>query len=134
MQTKNYRVKYLGMLLASIFILIAGCSALDTGAELGSNAYSYVRGELIRIYPSAYDKVLAESKTTLTQLKIKLTEEISDGINTTLKAARADGTPVTIKIAMKAVRQTKVGVRCGVLGFWDRKVSQLIHDHIAKRI
>lgn len=127
-------VKCLGVLFAGIFLLVVGCAALDSGAEMGANAYSYVRGELIRIYPSAYDKVLSESKKSLAQLKIKLTEEISDGINTTLTAARADGTPVTIRIAMKASRLTKVGVRCGVIGIWDRKVSQLIHDHIAKRI
>lgn len=134
MQTKHDKMKCLGVFFVTICVLLAGCTAMQSGAEMGANAYASIRGELVRIYPRPYDKVLTAAKASLEQLKIKITSDVSDGINTTLKAAKADGTPVVIKIAMEAPKQTRVGVRTGVTGFWDRKVSQLIHDHIAKRI
>jgi hypothetical protein len=63
-----------------------------------------------------------------------LEESRADGLQTILKARRADGTPVILKIVVLAPNRTEVSVRCGVIGIWDKKAARLIHGLIAKRL
>lgn len=51
-----------------------------------------------------------------------------------MKARQTDGTPVTIKTVMRAPGPTEVSVRYGIVGVWDKKVSELIHASIAQRL
>ncbi|MFO7972243.1 MAG: DUF3568 family protein [Desulfobacterales bacterium] len=51
-----------------------------------------------------------------------------------MKAKQTDGTPVTIKTATRAPGTTEVSIRSGILGVWDKKVSELIHASIAQRL
>ena len=121
-------------LLLSCCVFMAGCGVVVTGAAVGAGVYTYMDGQLQRSYQAPFDKTNQACMATLKGLKIAIIEEGSDGINTTIKAKRTDGTPVTIKTAMIEPTITEVSVRSGVVGIWDKKVSELIHASIAQKL
>jgi len=65
---------------------------------------------------------------------MEITEKTSDSIKATIKAKQSNGTPVTIKTVMITPGTTEVSVRSGIVGIWDKKVSELIHASIAQRL
>ena len=113
-------------------IACAGCAALVAGA--GAGVYTYVSGELKRTYNAPFDKAVSDSLAALQELKITYLDKRSSGITTTIDAEKSDATPVTVIITMLRTNVTEVSVRTGVVGYWDKKVSELIHAHIAKRL
>jgi len=115
-------------------LVCAGCAAMVAGAGAGAGVYSYVSGELKRTYNVPFDKAVAGSLAALQDLKIAVRHKTSSGITTTIDAEKSDKTPVTVSIAILGTNLTEVAVRTGVVGFWDKKVSELIHAHIAKRL
>ncbi len=123
-------------LTTALFILgliaCAGCAALVAGA--GAGVYTYVSGELKRTYNAPFDKAVSDSLAALQELKITYLDKRSSGITTTIDAEKSDATPVTVIITMLRTNVTEVSVRTGVVGYWDKKVSELIHVHIAKRL
>lgn len=121
-------------LLLFCCVLMSGCAVVVTGAAAGAGVYTYMNGQLQRSYQAPFDKTNRACTATLKSLKIAIIEETSDGINTTLKAKRTDGTPVTIKTAMIEPQITEVSVRSGALGIWNKRVSELIHATIAQRL
>ena len=120
--------------ILSCYLITVGCAALITGAVVVACTYTYKDGELSRLYQAPYDTTNQACTATLKKLKIAITEEASDGINATIKAKRTDGTPVTVITEMVEPRITKVSVRSGMVGIWDKKVSELIHASIAQRL
>ncbi len=121
-------------IILSFYLITAGCAAVVTGAAAGTGVYTYMTGQISRSYQASFDATNQACTATLKSLKIAITEETSDGINATIKAKRTDGTPVTVKTVMVEPRITKVSVRSGVVGIWDKKVSELIHASIAQRL
>jgi len=113
---------------------MTGCAAFLVGAGVGAGTFSYVRGELKRTYEAEYNRCIEAGKETLEALKMPLEESLADGLKTILKARRADGTPVIVRIVVLAPNRTEVGIRCGVIGIWDKKAAGLIHGLIAKRL
>jgi len=129
-------MKAISMIMA-LWVCMAvftGCAALVAGTAAGVGVYSYVNGELKRSYPESFDKVYAICSDTLESLKIAIEGKESDGISATINAKRADGTPVWVKVFMVTPKITEVSVRSGVVGVWDKKVSELIHASIAQRL
>ena len=120
--------------ILSCYLITVGCAALVTGAVVVAGTYTYKDGELSRLYQAPFDTTNQACTATLQKLKIAITEEASDGINATIKAKRSDGTPVTVKTEMVEPRITKVSVRSGMVGIWDKNVSELIHASIAQRL
>lgn len=116
------------------FMMATGCAAILAGSAAGVGVYSYVNGELKRSYPEAFDKTIQICLDTLTSLKISVQEKSSDGITARISAKRMDDTPVTLKVTMIAPKITEVSVRSGVVGIWDKNVSELIHASIAQRL
>ena len=121
-------------LLLACWVLMAGCGVFVTGAAVGAGVYTYMDGQLQRSYQAPFDQTNQACMDTLKSLKMVIIEESSDGLNTTIKAQRADGTPVTITTAMIEPKITEVSVRSGVVGVWNKKVSELIHANIAQRL
>jgi len=117
-----------------ILMLTTGCAAIVAGAGAGAGVYTYFKGELIRAYPQDANRSLEACLAALDKLKIRITEQSAAGITTTVKGKRADATPVTVRLTILAPRVTEVGVRSGVIGLWDKQVSELIHATIAKRL
>ena len=124
--------RFAAALLMVSLIACMGCAALVAGA--GAGVYTYVSGELKRTYNAPFDKAVSDSLAALQELKITFLDKRSSGITTTIDAEKSDGTPVTVIITIRGPNVTEVSVRTGVVGYWDKKVSELIHAHIAKRL
>ena len=120
--------------ILSCYLITVGCAALVTGAVVVAGTYTYKDGQLSRLYQAPFDTTNQACTATLQKLKIAITEEASDGINATIKAKRTDGTPITVETEMVEPRITKVSVRSGMVGIWDKNVSELIHASIAQRL
>ena len=125
--------------LAAVLAIIglvtcSGCAALVVGAGAGAGVYTYTTGELKRTYNAPFEKAVSDSLDALQSLKITVINKKSGGITTTINAEQSDKTPVTVNITMLGPNITEVSVRTGVVGLWDKNVSELIHAHIAKRL
>ncbi len=129
------RTHLLALIIALLLAATCACAPLVVvGAGAGAGAFTYVKGELECTYPANYNKAIAVSESVSRQLKITIDSKVDDGITTTLKGRRPDDTPVTIKVTMLDPKISKIGVRVGMVGLWDRNVSQVIHNHIEKQI
>jgi hypothetical protein len=126
--------KLLAIILLSVFPAVTGCGAIIAGTAVGFGAYSYYNGKLTRTYSADYNKTVDTCLDTLTDLKITVEEKKSDGIKTTIRAKQTDEKPVTVNVIHIAPQLTEVSVRSGVFGVWDKKVSELIHATIAKKV
>lgn len=121
------------VLLAAL-LLTAGCAAVVVGAGAGTGVYTWVKGELIRSYAKDFDHTQSATVQSLEYLKISIDEQTRKGSQTTIKAQRSDGSPVTVKIRTIRYDMTEVGIRCGYVGYWDRKDAELIHATILNTI
>ena len=88
----------------------------------------------LKTYPSDYRTTVQASNDTLEELKIPITETIADGLKTTLKAQRADGTPVVVRVVRIDRNSTEVSVRTGSVGLGDRRVAAQINEFIHERL
>jgi len=134
MEGKQMRANSMVMVLLAGITVLTGCAVLVAGTAAGVGVYTYVNGELKRSYPESFDKIYAISTDALEGLKINIEEKESDAISATINAKRVDGTPVWVKVFMITPKITEVSVRSGVVGVWDKKVSELIHASIAQRL
>ena len=126
--------KFLTLVLLACFLITTGCGAIIAGAAAGLGVYSYYKGELKRSYPESYPKTVEICLEVLQELKISVEGKESDGIKTTITAVQTDGTPLTLIVDNIAPRITEVSARSGLIGVWDKKVSELIHATIAQKI
>ena len=124
---------FIFLLLSSCSILL-GCAAFIAGTGAGAGVYTYVNGELKTSYQATFDETNQICIEVLKDLEMEIIDKTSDSIKAKIKARQTDGTPVTIKTAMRAPGTTEVSVRSGIVGVWDKKVSELIHASIAKRL
>lgn len=121
------------LLLCSL--MSAGCPALVVGAGAGAGVYTYVEGSLTRAYAASFDQTTQAAMDSLQALKMTLVEEPSgDAVKDLIRAQRSDGTPVTVKINSLSPDVTEVSVRSGTVGYWEKKVSELVHANIAQRL
>jgi hypothetical protein len=120
--------------LVAALLLTTGCAAVVVGAGAGTGVYTWVKGELIRSY--AKDHAHTENATiqSLEYLKITIDEHTQQGSLSTIKARQSDGSPVTVKIRTIRYDMTEVAIRCGHVGYWDRKDAELIHATILNTI
>jgi len=121
-------------LLLSSYFITSGCAAFVAGTGAGAGVYTYVNGELKTSYHAEFDETNRACTEVLNSLEMEITEKTSDSIKATINAKQSNGTPVTIKTVMITPGTTEVSVRSGIVGIWDKKVSELIHASIAQRL
>ena len=120
--------------IALMLIFTTNCAALVAGAGTGAGVYTYISGELKRVYPTPLDETAQACATSLEDLKITLDNTQTDSGKTIIKAKKSDGTPIVVKASKIDPTNTEVSVRSGMLGVWDKEVSELIHATIAKKL
>jgi hypothetical protein len=115
-------------------LFTASCAAVVVGAGAGAGVYTWVKGELIRSYATDFAHAEKTTIQSLEYLKISIDEKIQEGSQTTFKARQSDGESVTVKIRTIRYDMTEVAVRCGYVGYWNRKNAELIHATILNTI
>ncbi len=120
------------LLVALLFT--AGCAAMVVGAGAGAGVYTWIKGELIRSYAKDFTHTENATIQSLDYLKITIDEKTQKGSETTIKARQSDGSPVTVTVRTVSYNMTEVAVRCGYVGYWDRKNAELIHATILNTI
>lgn len=120
------------LLVALLFT--AGCAALVVGAGTGAGVYTWIKGELQRSYAVDFDHTEKAVIQSLDYLKIAIDEKTQEGSETTIKAHQQNDSPVTVKIRTVRYDMTEVAIRCGYVGYWDRKTAELIHATILNTI
>jgi hypothetical protein len=115
-------------------LLTTGCAAIVVGAGAGAAVYTWTEGDLIRSYAKDFDHTENATIQSLDYLKIIIDEKNRTGSTTTIKARQNDGSPVTVKIRTVRYDMTEVAVRCGYVGYWNRKNAELIHATILNTI
>jgi outer membrane protein OmpA-like peptidoglycan-associated protein len=126
--------RFLIILFFLTYLVVAGCAAVIVGIGAGAGAIAYSKGKLNIKYDSEYHETVQASIDTLNHLKMQVADEMADELKTTINAIRPDGTPISIDVVRIDSGLTEVGIRTGRVGLWDQKVSQQIHDFLAKRL
>ncbi len=111
----------------SVFLTIFLCLSVLVGC-------ASLPGGSIKTYPSEYQTTVQASSETLEELKIPAIETIADGLKTTLKAQRPDGTPVVVEVVRISRNSTEVSVRTGIVDFVDKRVADQINEIIYERL
>lgn len=114
--------------------LVSGCAALVVATGAGTGAYTYINGELKRSYPTPYTRTMEVCTQILNDLNMPIKAQSSDGVRTTIATERKDGTPMTLQITIVGLEVTEVSVRTGVVGYWNRDLSQQFHEFISRRL
>lgn len=126
--------KFIFLLVLSCCLFVVGCNPIIVGTGAGVGVYTYMNGQLTRSYQATFDRINQACIAALNSLNISIIEKSSDGIHSTITAKRTDGTPVTVQTVMLEPKITEVSIRSGIVGVWDKKVSELIHAHIAQKL
>jgi len=120
--------------IVAVMLMTAGCAAVVVGAGAGAGVYTWVKGELIRSYAKDFTTTEDAAVRSLEYLKIPIEEKTQTPSETTLKARKSDGSPVRVVIKTIRYDMTEVSVRCGYVGYWDRKNAELVHATILNNI
>jgi len=127
------------LILNSVCIVVVsalcanGCVPLMVGAAgAGVGTYAYVKGQLETAYPATYEQTWQATLDALEGLGISVETSGKDAFGGTIKAKRADGTSVRLKVAPITSNSTSVKIRVGLFG--DRTVSEGISTEIASRL
>jgi outer membrane protein OmpA-like peptidoglycan-associated protein len=130
----KYLRKFTTLSISLSLFVITGCAVALIGIGAGIGAFAYINGKLIKTYESEYHTTIMASRKTLEELKIPITEEIGDELNTIIRAKRPNGTPIAIEVERIEQNLTEVSVRSGAVGVWDREVSMEIHELINAKL
>ncbi len=120
--------------IMSIALICAGCAAVVVGAASGAGVYTYITGSVKRTYFSSFNDCVDAGNATLNEMNVEITEEIYGDIKTTIKAKRRNASPVAITFSKLEPKVTEISVRSGLLGVWDKKLSELIHAEIIEKL
>jgi len=141
-------MRFLKYAMVSFLFFICGCGFLIgagvgggacgflIGAGVGGGAglagYKFLEGKLEIEYIAPYERVWQATKLALKDTGIRIERMEKDAINAEIKARKADGKVVTIKIKNKATGMTIVSIRVGIFG--DENASLIIKKAIDKRL
>ena len=126
-------------LLFSIIIgttmLLSGCTGiLFEGAGVGADAFTYVAGNLSRVYDSEYQQSIRACTNVIEQLNFIKKEESNDGLITIIEGSMEIDKKVTIEVVFVDPDWTQIGVRTGDVGSANFSTSEQVHIAIAKEL
>jgi len=118
--TFTLEIKPVFLIIFLCLLVLLGCASMP--------------GDSLKTYPIEYHTTVQASSETLEELKIPVTETVADGLKTTLKAQRPDGTPVVVKVVRISRNSTEVSVRTGNMGLGGKRVADQINEIIYERL
>ncbi len=116
------------LLLSLTFMWGCALAWIGAGAGLGVGTYKYIEGNVVYVYPLAYDAAWDAANNALANLFISISKSMSEDHKGTIDAVRKDGKKVVIKLEEKTKGITEISIRIGLLG--DREDAEKIHEEI----
>lgn len=124
------------MVVLFLFLLpLTGCLPLisgGAGAGAGTTGYRFIKGELEVNYTKPYEQVWQATNKALKDLEMPIEESEKDQLSAKIKALRADGTKVVIKLKRRRSGITRVKIRVGILG--NKEASGFIERAIERNL
>ena len=126
---------WLGGIVIVIGMLLSGCGGLIlVGAGVGAGAFSYISGNVIRVYEAEYQDGIKASSTVIKQYDFTQKEESEDGLKTVLEGTLKSETPITVEVTFIDQGSTQIGVRTGYIGNENLEISEQLHAEIAREL
>lgn len=128
-------MKYVKLMAVLFLLSLTGCAALigaGAGAGAGVTGYRFIEGELEVNYTKPYEQVWQATNMALKDLEMAIEESEKDQLGAKIKALRADGTKVVIKLKRRPSGITRVKIRVGMLG--DQEASDFIERAIERNL
>ncbi|MDM8535435.1 DUF3568 family protein [Desulfobacterales bacterium HSG17] len=113
------------------FLITAGCGFFVAGAMTGAGIFSYMDGELTRSYQSDFNTTVKACTKALKTNNLTLKGKQLEGLSAEISSEYYNGKPVTITILRAESNISRVSVRSGIVGVWDKNFSEQIHVSIA---
>ncbi len=86
-------------IIIGMSMLLSGCAGVFlVGAGIGAGAFSYIAGNLTRVYEADYHQSIKASIKVVEQLNFKQKEETVDELKTIIEGHLNYDTPVTIEV------------------------------------
>ncbi|QTA83769.1 DUF3568 [Desulfonema limicola] len=118
------------IILFPVILTTAGCG-IFAGAMTGAGVFSYMNGELTRSYQSDFNTTVKACTDALQASNLTIKETILEGLSAKITSEYYNGKPVSIKIMRYETNISKVSIRSGIMGVWDKDLSEQIHVSIA---
>lgn len=128
-------MKYVKLVVILFLLSLTGCGVLigaGAGAGAGATSYRFIKGELEVNYTKPYEQVWQAVNKALKDLEITIEESEKDQLDAKIKALRADGTKVVIKLKRRPSGITRVAIRVGMLG--DQEAADFIERAIERNL
>ena len=111
-----------------------GCGFFVAGAVSGAGIFSYMDGELTRLYQADFSTTIKACSNALKANSLTIKNEKLEGLSAQINAEYYNGKPVTVKIMRASTNISKVAVRSGIIGVWDKDFSEQVHVSIEQHI
>ena len=125
----------IGWCVLSASLMLQGCVPLvaaGAGAVAAGGTVAYVNGDLETTYAAPLNRTWDATMGALRDSQLRITDTQKDATKGTVKAQRADNTPVTVSLEQAGPNTTGVQIRVGTFG--DEEVSRAIQRRIAARL
>lgn len=132
---KNFAARVsVGVVVLLGSLLTTGCPILifGAGAAAGVGIFKYVKGESRRDYSVPYERAWQASQDSLKELEMPVFSTTKDKLKGILKARRADGKKIEVRVRSVNETTTRVTIRIGQFG--DKEASERVHQVIAKKL
>jgi outer membrane protein OmpA-like peptidoglycan-associated protein len=125
----------LSAIAIGLTMLLSGCAPMFiVGAGVGAGAFSYIAGNVTRVYEADYQQSIKASTNVMERLNFKRKEESDDESKTIIEGYLSHDTPVTIEVTYVDKAWTQIGVRTGYVGVDNLEKSEQVHGDIAEEL
>jgi hypothetical protein len=122
-------------IVCGVSLMVQGCVPLiaaGAGAAAAGGTIAYTEGSLDTTYAASVDRTWNAAMAALKDSQLSVTEQRKDIAHATIKAKRADNTPVTVSMDQAGPNTTAVKIRVGTFG--DEDLSRAINSRIASHL